>query len=272
MKRMLGFALTLMLVFSVAAPVAAAANTTDDQNKPFVVSSTSKDGECAFLDEVDKLTEDQIAALTEAQKEELKAAAKDMDVRDLFYFSTSKPTTVVFQVPDIRGASVKQFVDGKWVDLKTTINDDGTITVENAVSAPMMIFTAPKAPKLSPTAPEESATTTALLPVLVSSTSEDCALFTVKQGYKLSAEARKAFEDAQDELKKAVPTGMAARYFFYLYSSKPCTVVFRIQNVTEVVVKQYIDGARVVRESTLNKDGTVSVKDVEEGPIAIFTK
>ena len=45
MKRMLGFVLTLMLVFSVAAPVAAAANTTDDQNKPFVVSSTSKDGE-----------------------------------------------------------------------------------------------------------------------------------------------------------------------------------------------------------------------------------
>ena len=269
MKRMLGFVLTLMLVFSVAAPVAAAANTTDDQNKPFVVSSTSKDGECAFLNEVDKLTEDQIAALKEAEKEELKAAAKDTDVLDLFYFSTSKPTTVVFWIPDVRGVSVKQFVDGKWVDLKTTINDDDTITVEKAVSAPMIIFTAKK---LSPTAPEESATTTALLPVLVSSTSEDCALFTVKEGYKLSAEARKAFEDAQDELKKAVPTGMAARYFFYLCSSKPCTVVFRIQNVTEVVVKQYIDGAWVVRESTLNKDGTVSVKDVEEGSTAIFTK
>ena len=69
-----------------------------------------------------------------------------------------------------------------------------------------------------------------------------------------------------------MPNGMAARYFFYLYSSKPCTVVFRVENITEVVVKQYIGGAWVVRESTINKDGTVSVKDVEEGPIAIFTK
>lgn len=272
MKRMLGFVLTLVLVMSMVAPVAAAANTTDDLNKPFMVSSTSKDGECAFLNEVDKLTEDEIAALTEAQKEELKAAVKGMDTQDLFYFSTSEPATVVFLAPDIRDVSVKQFIDGKWVDLKTTINADGTITVEKAVSAPMMIFTVPKTPKPSPTAPEESATATALLPVFVSSTSEDCALYTIKEGYKLTAEARKAFEDAQDALKEAVPNGMAARYFFYLYSSKPCTVVFRVENITEVVVKQYIGGAWVVRESTINKDGTVSVKDVVEGPTAIFTK
>ena len=36
---------------------------------------------------------------------------------------------------------VKQFVDGKWIELETVINDDGTITIMGVVDVPIAIFT-----------------------------------------------------------------------------------------------------------------------------------
>lgn len=36
---------------------------------------------------------------------------------------------------------VKQFIDGKWVELETVINDDGTITIMGVVDGPIAIFT-----------------------------------------------------------------------------------------------------------------------------------
>lgn len=36
---------------------------------------------------------------------------------------------------------VKQFVDGKWIELETVINDDGTITIMGVVDGPIAIFT-----------------------------------------------------------------------------------------------------------------------------------
>ena len=36
---------------------------------------------------------------------------------------------------------VKQFVDGKWIELETVINDDGTVTVMGVVDGPIAIFT-----------------------------------------------------------------------------------------------------------------------------------
>lgn len=36
---------------------------------------------------------------------------------------------------------VKQFVDGKWVELETVINNDGTITIMGVVDGPIAIFT-----------------------------------------------------------------------------------------------------------------------------------
>lgn len=36
---------------------------------------------------------------------------------------------------------VKQFVDGKWIELETAINDDGTVTIMGVVDGPIAIFT-----------------------------------------------------------------------------------------------------------------------------------
>lgn len=272
MKKAIVLILSLVLILSMAVPAFAAAGDEKTASQDFLVSSTAKDSKCAFLNELGELSEEALAELTDAQKAELEAAQEGMDKHDLFYFSTDEPATVVFRVPGIRNLAVKQFIDGKWVTLKSQINADGTITVANVTSGPMMIFATPKDKVASPAAEEESETVTSLLPVFVSSTSGDCVLFSVLDYYKLSADARKAFEDAQNSLDTAVPAGMAARYFFYVYTSEPCTLVLRISNFTELVVKQYLDGKWVELKSTANSDGTVSIENVVEGPIAIFTK
>lgn len=265
MKKAIVLILSVALLLGIAVPAAAA-----EQSKSFLVSATAKDSKCAFLNEADDLTDEELASLTDAEKAELEAAVKGMEKSHLFYFSTSEKTEAVFYVPGIRNAAVKQFVDGKWVSLKTTINPDGTITVEDAVSGPMLVFSVPKK-VASPMAPQESATVTALLPVFVSSTADECTLYSVLDVYKLSADARLAFEDAQKSLKDAVPEGMTARYFFYVYTSEPCTLVLRISNFDKLVVKQYLNGKWEELKVTVNADGTVAIENVVEGPMAIFT-
>ena len=62
------------------------------------------------------------------------------------------------------------------------------------------------------------------------------------------------------------------RYFFYFYTSEPCDAVFRIEGYQELVFMQYVDGEWVTLEFTANEDGTVTVLNVVEGPMAIFVK
>ena len=134
---------------------------------------------------------------------------------------------------------------------------------------------APTALAASPTAPVESATTTAPLPVVVPSASDDVALVATNDVAKLPEGAREVLVEAQNALKDAVPEGMKAQYFLYVdvsNTSGSSDIVLKIDNISEIVVKQFIDGKWVELEATINPDGTVSVKSVVSGPIAIFTK
>lgn len=45
-----------------------------------------------------------------------------------------------------------------------------------------------------------------------------------------------------------------------------------LEGITELVVKQYLDGKWVELKSAINADGTVSIYGLVEGPVAIFTK
>ena len=77
---------------------------------------------------------------------------------------------------------------------------------------------------------------------------------------------------------------MKTQYFFYVQIDKveadgtttkhngPVDMIVKIENITEVVVKQFIDGKWVELEAVINDDGTITIKGVVEGPIAIFTK
>ena len=51
------------------------------------------------------------------------------------------PVTITIKLEGVTEVVVKQFVDSKWVELKSTVNGDGTVTIEGVVEAPMAIFT-----------------------------------------------------------------------------------------------------------------------------------
>lgn len=135
----------------------------------------------------------------------------------------------------------------------------------------------------SPTAPEKSGTTTAHIPFLISDTSNEdadkkCVLVPWKDLWKLSEDAQKVFTAAWESLADAKPEDMRAQYFFYYIpgsefdSVNGSTLVVNIQKITEVTVKQFIDGKWEKLDAFINDEGTVTIKGVVEGPIAIFTK
>ena len=119
----------------------------------------------------------------------------------------------------------------------------------------------------SPTGTKED-----LKPFLVSATSDEYRIYTTEEVADLSEEAQKVFAEAKESLEDAVPEGMVIRYFFYFYTSEPCDAVFRIEGYQELVFMQYVDGEWVTLEFTANEDGTVTVLNVVEGPMAIFVK
>lgn len=148
----------------------------------------------------------------------------------------------------------------------------------------------------SPTAPETSETTTAPLPEIVGTEVETGTKLddgtvilvepvAVEDTADLSEEAQKTYASAQETLAEAVPSGMKTQYFFYVTIVKTNTdrtikenydgsvnMTVKIANVSRVVVKQFVDGKWVPLEAVINADGTVTIKGVVEGPIAIFTE
>ena len=139
----------------------------------------------------------------------------------------------------------------------------------------------------SPKAATVSGTTTAPLPEVVEENvkAEDGTEVIIEtlaaDDTKLAEEEKATLAEAQTALAKAAPAGMKAQYFFFVKviakddATKkvgPVTLTLKVDNVTKVVVKQFVDGAWVELKAALNADGTVSVEGVVDGPIAIFTK
>lgn len=143
----------------------------------------------------------------------------------------------------------------------------------------------------SPVAPNTSDTTTAPLPEVVETeiTTDDGTKLIIDpiaadDTENLSEEVQEVLATAQKALKAATPKGMKAQYFFYVQIDKveadgattkydgSVDMIVKIENITEVVVKQFIDGKWVELEAIINDDGTITIKGVVEGPIAIFTK
>ena len=277
MKRILAFVLTVMLLMGMAIP-ASAAGTGSAVTKPFLVSSTSKDCVVYFDNEIHKLSKTAQEIFEDAlEKEDEVLVSDEMIPLDLLYVSTSEMCTVELRVGKNSGAIVKQYINGKWSLMESKMKDEEIMTVENVVEGPMLIYTvskvsSPTAPVTSPTAPVTSATATAPLPVLISAASDNYTLYAAKDVYKLSLKARQTFIDAQKALPSAAPSGMTARYFFYMYTNTPCTAVFEIKNISEVDFVQYVNGKWVELKSTIDTDDTVTVEQVTEGPMAIFTK
>ena len=149
----------------------------------------------------------------------------------------------------------------------------------------------PAAAVTSPVAPETSETTTAPLPeVIVEEVkTEDGATIVVEpvaadKVEEMPAEDQKTFVAAQEKLVEAAPAGMKTQFFFYVKVTKieadgttaksdaPVSMTVKVDNAAKVVVKQFVDGKWVERKVVVNADGTITIEDVVDGPIAIFMK
>lgn len=119
----------------------------------------------------------------------------------------------------------------------------------------------------------EAGNKTTALPTVVNS---DATLVSIDNIADLPEEAQKVFKEASESVKKEVPDGMVARYFFYSESkSYPYELKINmddIKDVKDLASKLFLDGKWVDLKLVLNKDGTVSITVTGEGPMAVFTK
>lgn len=119
----------------------------------------------------------------------------------------------------------------------------------------------------SASAPVASVNKTAALPVV---TDGDSTLVSANNTGALSKESKETFKAAQAALKAAAPAGMQTKYFFYNLTAKAGNLTLNVGNVKSVVVKQFKDGKWVELECTINADGTVTIPDLGDGPVAVF--
>ncbi|HAL88045.1 MAG TPA: hypothetical protein DCO69_02760 [Clostridiales bacterium] len=127
----------------------------------------------------------------------------------------------------------------------------------------------------SPVGGKTSSTTTADLPKLTDESKGYVEFIAVEDAEKLSKESQATFAEAQTKLKDAAPTGMKTQYFCWCHivgKESPVDVAVEIKGITELVVKQYLDGKWVELKSAINADGTATINGLVEGPVAIFTK
>ena len=165
MKKAFDLALAVILTLSLAVPAAAAgtgspvapttsASTTASLPEVVETETKTEDGAVVIVEpvaaeEVAELAEEAKADFATAQEGLAEAAPAGMKTQYFFYVKItaedSKPVTgavsMTMKVDNAAKVVVKQFVDGKWVELKVVVNADGTITIEGVVEAPIAIFT-----------------------------------------------------------------------------------------------------------------------------------
>lgn len=139
MKKALGLVLALVMVLGMAIPASAVGSptaTTEDL-KPLLVSATSDEHKAYTAEEVDELPEEAQKTFVESKEKLEEAIPEGMVARYFFYFASNDTCDAVFNVEGHTVLVVMQYIDGKWVEMEFIINEDGTITVLNAVDGPM---------------------------------------------------------------------------------------------------------------------------------------
>lgn len=165
MKKAIVLVLALVLTMGLAVPAAAAgtasptAPTTSETTTaplPEVTASevTAADSTVIVVEPVEatdaKLAAEEKTVLASAQTALTEAAPAGMKAQYFFFVKVTEKDTgktydgnvaMTIKLANAEGVVVMQFVDGKWVELKATVNADGTVTIEGVVDAPMAIFT-----------------------------------------------------------------------------------------------------------------------------------
>ena len=96
------------------------------------------------MDEIAVLSEDMQQRSQQAKDALQEACPEGFAVKYFFYLDVLEgegPVPISFMPMDHSEVLLKQFVDGQWVDVAFTRNQDGTLSVDGAVDAPMAVFT-----------------------------------------------------------------------------------------------------------------------------------
>ena len=151
MKKIMTVLLAIMLLVSVAVPAFAAsptapeATTSKTSSLP-VVAGKDQDDSCILYSvyDADELTEEECTSFKEAQKSLKKEVPAGMRVKYFFYHQPLEATAAACEhtlnIGNFAEVIVKQYLEGKWVELEVKVNENGTITISGIETGPMAII------------------------------------------------------------------------------------------------------------------------------------
>ena len=152
MKKIMTIVLAVMLLMSVAVPAFAAsptapeATTSKTSPLPVVVEEGKEDASCILYSiyDADELTEEECTSFKEAQKALKKEVPAGMRVKYFFYHQPLEATAAACEhtldIGNFTEVIVKQYLEGKWVELDVKVNENGTITISGIETGPMAII------------------------------------------------------------------------------------------------------------------------------------
>lgn len=271
MKKTLAFVLVILLVVALAVPAAADSffGTSVSIELPALVNETGNVN-LYNREEVQNASEE-IQKLVEEAEEALPNADTDgLGLRYFFFseiLSGEKSVSLEFEPIPHNAILVMQYIDGMWVRLEHVIEEDGCITVMDAVNAPLAIFADGVA--------SAGGSLTELVPVLTDESYLIVQLHNLEEVAAMPEEVQTRIAEAKECLAEACPQGFAVKYFFEMEiigTEAAVSVDFEAIEHNAIVFKQYVDGAWVELEHSVAADGIITVSGLVNGPVATFIK
>lgn len=166
MRKVVTFVLAVVLVMAMAVPAMATAvgSPTAPVAAPDKTTSlpevTKQDDNSLIvpIEEADTLSDAAKETFSTAQKElmdeekQKEIIPEGMATQYFFYYvpaESAQTSAVTMKIDELDADAqtdastyivVKQFQDGKWVELKVTVNADGTVTIEGLGEGPVAVF------------------------------------------------------------------------------------------------------------------------------------
>lgn len=286
MKKVFALILVVLMVFGMTVQAFAQEESSVEWERLLPALSEGSSGLAMFynMKDIQQLSEEDQKLMEQAQAQLDEARPADLALK---YFcmaamvDSESAAALVFEPIEHDEIQFKQYVDGAWMLLDHTVNQDETITVEGVVDGPLAIFTN----DTRGTSGNESgsgkkhdsvsARKENLLPVISKESSLLVLLHSTEMVPQLSEEIQDLMAEAKAKLKDACPEGCAVKFFCYteiIGDADTVTVEFEKIEAEKIYFKQFVAGKWVELSSEVNQDGSISVKDVKEGPTATFTK
>lgn len=286
MKKVLTLVLVVLMVFGMTSHAFALEESYAEWERLLPTLSTDSAGLVLFyaMDDDVNLSEDDLRLMYEAHGKLDEARPEHLALTHFCMVEivgSGDVSSIVFAPIDHHEIQFKQYVDGEWILLEHTVNEDRTITVEGIMDGPLVIFTnfthgneddtGVSTEKID----SREAQAENLIPKITSESSHLVLLHSTEMVPHMSEEIQDLMAEAKAKLKDACPPGLAAKFFCYveiLGGAESATVIFEHMEFEEIHFEQYIDGEWVECDYVVNEDGTITVKGVVEGPKIIFIK